>query len=74
MIMAEGAKASNESERVPPPPVFFVRVANKGLMLDATSRLANTGLRVVVFSGICGRAARAAGKGVTGRFFGAMRV
>jgi len=75
MIMAEGGKASNESERVPPPPVFFVRVANKGLMLDAASRLANTGLRVVVFSGTCAMAARVANKGVTARYFcEAMRV
>jgi hypothetical protein len=75
MIMAEGAKASNESERVPPPPVFFVRVANKGLMLDAASRLANIELKVVLFSGICEWSVRVANKGVTARYFcEAMRV
>jgi hypothetical protein len=35
----------------PPPPVFFVRVANKGLMRDAASRVVDTGFETVVFSG-----------------------
>jgi hypothetical protein len=47
--MAEGRKGGNESERVPPPPVFFVRVANKGLKLDAASRFADPGIKVAVF-------------------------
>jgi hypothetical protein len=37
----------------PHPRVFFVRVANKGLMLDAASTLAETGLEVLVFSAGC---------------------
>jgi hypothetical protein len=52
----------------PPPPVFFVRVASKGLMLDAASRLANTGLKLVAFSTICKGLVRVAGKGVRQSF------
>jgi hypothetical protein len=33
----------------PHPRVFFVRVANKGLMLDAASRMAGKGLKVARF-------------------------
>jgi hypothetical protein len=59
---------------VPPPPVFFVRVANKGLMLDAASRLGDTGFRVAMFSVICGWLVRVADKRVTaGRFAGLER-
>jgi hypothetical protein len=55
-----------------PPPVFFVRVASKGLMLDAASRFANTELERVGFLASCkglaplasARGKRAAGKGV----------
>jgi hypothetical protein len=36
-----------------PTPGVFVRVANKGLILDATSRLADLVLKVVVFSAGC---------------------
>ena len=57
-----------------PPGVFFVRVANKGVKLDAASRLVDAGLRAAVFSVSCGGAApfakamseRLAGKGLTG--------
>jgi hypothetical protein len=55
--------------------VFSVRVANKGLMLDAASRLANTGFRVAVFSVICGWFVGVADKRVTaGRFAGLERI
>ena len=57
-----------------PPGVFFVRVANKGVKLDAASRLIDARLRAAVFSVSCGGAApfakamseRLAGKGLTG--------
>src|SRR5579864_555467 len=48
----------------PPPRVFFVRVANKGVRLDAASRMATAGPRVVLFSSSCRQLLRAAGKGV----------
>jgi len=48
----------------PHPRVFFVRVANKGVRLDAASTLANAGPRVVLFSSSCRQLLRAAGKGV----------
>ncbi len=38
MIMAEGTKGGNEREGIPPPRVFFVRVANKGVMVDAARK------------------------------------
>jgi len=44
--------------------VFFVRVANKGVRLDAASTLATAGPRVVLFSSSCRQLLRAAGKGV----------
>ena len=44
--------------------MFFVRVANKGVRLDAASTLANAGPRVVLFSSSCRQLLRAAGKGV----------
>jgi hypothetical protein len=61
-------------KRAAPPGVFFVRVANKGVKLDAASRLIDAGLRAAVFSVSCGGAApfakamseRLAGKGLTG--------
>ena len=37
----------------PPTPVFFVRVAGKGLMLDAASRFADVGFKVSAFSMSC---------------------
>jgi hypothetical protein len=43
-----------EALRGTTPPVFFVRVANKGLMLDATSTFADAGFKVVLFSVSCG--------------------
>jgi len=54
--------------------VFSVRVANKGVKLDAASRLVDAGFRAAVFSVSCGGAApfakamseRLAGKGLTG--------
>jgi hypothetical protein len=49
--------------------VFFVRVASKGLMLDAASRFADVGLEVVAFSVGCERAKRATRKApVSARF------
>src|SRR5690348_8804633 len=65
---------SPEGERTAPPGVFFVRVANKGVKLDAASRLVDAGFRAAVFSVSCGGAApfaramseRLAGKGLTG--------
>ena len=61
-------------KRAAPPGVFFVRVANKGVKLDAASRLIDAGFRAAVFSVSCGEAApfakamseRLAGKGLTG--------
>ena len=53
-----------KNEGSPPPRVFFVRVAGKGLMLDAASRLTDAGFRAAVFSVSCGRVARVAGKGL----------
>jgi hypothetical protein len=65
---------SPEGEGTAPPGVFFVRVANKGVKLDAASRLIDAGFRAAVFSVSCGGAApfakamseRLAGKGLTG--------
>ena len=37
-----------EKDEYTPPRVFFVRVANKGLMLDAASRIATKGGRGTV--------------------------
>jgi hypothetical protein len=42
-----------EKEGIPHPPVFFVRVADKGLMLDAASTLADAGFEVAAFLAIC---------------------
>jgi hypothetical protein len=50
----------------PPPRVFFVRVANKGVMFDAASGIATAGLKVVLFSGSCRSLVRVARKGLTG--------
>ena len=44
---------AGEREGTPHPPVFSVRVANKGLMLDAASRLADMEFEVAGFSMIC---------------------
>jgi hypothetical protein len=49
-----------------PPPVFSVRVASKGLMLDAASTLAGPRIKVLVFSVRCEVAVRATGKRVSG--------
>jgi hypothetical protein len=57
-----GARNGFEECGWPLPPVFFVRVANKGVKLDAASRLTDAGFRVAVFSVSCGGAARVAGK------------
>ena len=38
---AQSSLSRAEKDRYPHPPVFFVRVANKGLMLDAASRSSN---------------------------------
>jgi hypothetical protein len=48
-LVGEAMKESGQ-KRYPPPRVFFVRVANKGVMLDAASRMATAGLEVVLFS------------------------
>ena len=53
-----------KNEGSPHPRVFFVRVANKGVKLDAASRLTDAGFRAAVFSVSCGRVARVAGKGL----------
>jgi hypothetical protein len=52
------------NETVPPPRVFSVRVANKGVMLDAARKSAATGLKVASFSVSCGASVRVARKGV----------
>jgi hypothetical protein len=53
-----------------PPRVCFVRVASKGLMLDAASRFADVGLEVVAFSVGCKGAIRATRKGLASARFG----
>jgi hypothetical protein len=42
-----------EKEGIPHPPVFFVRVADKGLVLDAASTLADAGFEAVAFLASC---------------------
>jgi hypothetical protein len=51
--MRKGSKEAAKAEGEPPPPVFFVRVANKGLRLDAASTFDDTGLKAIVFSVGC---------------------
>ncbi len=45
--------SQDDAPWVPPPPVFFVRVANKELMLDAASTFDDAGFEVIVFSVGC---------------------
>jgi hypothetical protein len=52
---------------VPHPRVFFVRVANKGVRLDAASRIVTAGLKVFVFSGRCVKPVRVGAKGLSER-------
>jgi len=49
-------------------PAFSVRVANKGLTRMEVVGVARKGLKVAVFSAICGRLVRAANKGLTEAF------
>jgi len=50
--------------------LFFVRVANKGVRLDAASRKATAGLEVALFSGGCRwLVRRAAARGLKARHF-----
>jgi hypothetical protein len=51
--IAEKERGGLGRDGVPHPRVFFVRVANKGVMLDAASRMATAGRKVVLFSGCC---------------------
>jgi hypothetical protein len=46
--------------------VFFVRVANKGVTLDAASTLADAGFKVSVFSVSCRELVRVANKELSG--------
>jgi hypothetical protein len=55
---------AGEREGTPHPPVFSVRVANKGVRLDAASRLADAGFEVAGFSMICRWLVIVAGKGL----------
>ena len=68
---SEGGKRVTEVwlERDTPPRVFSVRVASKGLMLDAASRFADAGLEVVAFSVGCEGATRATRKGLASARF-----
>ena len=50
----------------PHPRVFFVRVANKGVRLDAGRKSGREGLKVAGFSVSCEAIVRVATKGVTG--------
>jgi hypothetical protein len=61
------ARRGDEMRRYPHPRVFCVRVANKGLMVDAASRLVDVGFKLAVFSVRCREIVRVAGKGVRER-------
>jgi len=50
----------------PHPGCFLQEWQTKNLGLTRLVRVANAGLKVVVFSGICGRVVRVANKGVSG--------
>ena len=50
---------------LPPPPVFFVRVASKELTCDVFVRVANNGVKVACFDAVSGGLVRVADKGVT---------
>ena len=51
--------------RVPPPPVFFVRVASKGLTRDVFVRVANNRVKVACFDIVSECLVRVANNGVT---------
>lgn len=51
----------------PPPPLFFVRVANKGLIGAMFIRVAATGLKVASFEILTRWSIRAANKGLNNR-------
>jgi hypothetical protein len=50
---------------LPPPRVFFVRVASKGLTRDVSVRVANNRVKVACFDILSGSLVRVANNGVT---------